>query len=217
MPLLCEWVCLSMCVCRCVDSPIDLQVTFATYRMAKIEEKKHANFVAQRKLMPLCFCCAAICIAPRQQHRARATQSFCLHGDINSGVHSLTGVRGAGSLSGLVGQVSCCCCCCCRAGRPNDWLCQTAWHWVTFTHTDVHPNTHTQALTSVHTHTNTITLQISGTSSNASRRHVTLFKDILGCACLFPFFCPIFTLNSSERSCQWATRRDETRRTRAEH
>lgn len=155
MPLLCEWVCLgvcaSVCVCRCVDNPIDLQVTFATYRMAKIEEKKHANFVAQRELMPLCFCCAAICIAPRQQHRARATQSFCLHGDINSGEHSLTGVRGAGSLSGLVGQVSCCCCFC-RAGRPNDWLCQTAWHWVTFTHTDVHPHTQMWALTQTHSH-----------------------------------------------------------------
>lgn len=66
MPVLCEWVCLGVCVCRCVDNPIDLQATFSTYRMAKIKEKKHANFVAQRELMPLCFCCAAICIAPRQ-------------------------------------------------------------------------------------------------------------------------------------------------------
>lgn len=34
----------SRCVCRCVDNPIDLQVTFATYRMAKIEEKKTCKF-----------------------------------------------------------------------------------------------------------------------------------------------------------------------------
>lgn len=202
MPLLCEWVCLGVGVSRCVDNPIDLQVTFSTYRMAKIEEKKHANFVAQRELMPLCFCCAAICIAPRQQHRAGATQSFCLHGDINNGEHSLTAGRGPGSLSGLVGQVSCCCRCC-RA-VPADPMTDFAKRpgIELLSHTQTYTHTGTQSHTSVSTHTNTITLQISGTSSNASRRHVTLFKDILGCACLFPFFCPIFTLNSSERSWQ---------------